>query len=273
MLICRHECQLDDTTDVAEKFPDRKRSLVLDGHRETGWFAQDFTLAEIRTLRARERLSYRSHKHDGQFQVPTFKEFLRVIAKANRRTGRKIGICPELKHPSHHRAHGLPLEERLVKLLQEHSYIDPSSPCIIQSFEIDSLKRLSTMTKLRLLQLFAAKDAIPADVRRIGGSTTYESMMTGKGLSEIAEYAWGIGPSKELVLPRDRKNRLLPATGLIEEAHRARLAVIVYTMRNEPRHLADDYQGNPANEYRRWASLQVDGVFTDFPDTAKAALK
>jgi glycerophosphoryl diester phosphodiesterase len=273
VLICRHECLLTETTDVAEQFPERKRSLVIDGRKVSGWFAQDFTVDEIKMLRTRERLPYRNHKYDGQFQIPTFEEFLTLISAENQKRERPIGICPELKNSSHHRVSGLPLEERLLKLLKQFGYEGADSTCIIQSFEVENLKRLSKLTDLRLLQLLGGTRSIPADVRRAGGAATFGSMMTKTGLSAVASYAWGIGPAKDLILAKDRNNRLLPPTELITDAHAAGLAVVVYTMRNEPRHLAEDYGGDPVKEYRRWASLKVDGLFTDFPDTAVAALK
>lgn len=272
VLICRHEIHLEDTTDVAKKFPTRKRTLIVDGRKVSGWFAQDFTLQEIKTLRTRERLSYRSRKYDGQFQVPTFEEFLTLIAAANRKRETPVGICPELKKSSHHKACGLPLEKPFLKLLRKYGYKGAEVPCIIQSFEVENLKQLSTMTELRLLQLLGGRNSIPADVRRAGGSTTYGSMMAKTGLSTVAEYAWGIGPAKEAILAKGPDNRLLPQSNLITNSHSAGLAVIVYTMRDEERHLAADYDGDPKKEYRRWASLKVDGLFTDFPDTATSAL-
>lgn len=273
VLICRHECHLEATTDVATRFPDRQRTVTIDGRRVSGWFAQEFTLDEIRTLRTRERLSYRSHEYDGQFSIPTFEQFLTLIAAENRKRIRPIGICPELKNSSHHRAIGLPLEERFLELLKQFGYDGSASPCIVQSFEVENLKRLSAKTDLRLLQLLGGTKSVPADVRRAGGALTYGSMMTRQGLSRVAKYAWGIGPAKQLILPRDTKNRLRPPTELITEAHNAGLAVVVYTMRNEPRHLADDYGGDPVKEYRQWASLKVDGLFTDFPETAVRSLR
>ena len=273
VLIGRHDCQLGDTTDVAERFPHRRRSLVIDGRKITDWFAQDFTLAEIRQLRARERLSYRSSRFNGSFRIPTFEEFLLLIRRESIRAGRDVGICPELKHSMHHRANGLPLEEPCVRLLKVYGYTGADSLCILQSFEIAGLQRLSKMTDVKLLQLLGDASSKPADVRGTGGTTTYASMMTSNGLQAIAGYAWGIGPAKDLILGRDQNNRLRRPSSLIRDAQTAGLAVIVYTMRNEPRHLAVDYGGDPAEEYRRWAALNVTGLFTDFPDTAVAALQ
>ena len=273
VLICRHDCQLGSTTDVAEKFPNRRRSLVIDGRKQTDWFAQDFSSAEIRQLKARERLNYRSRRFDGRFGIPTFEEFLILIKRESVKAGREVGICPELKHAEHHRVSGLPLEEPCVRLLQAYGYTQADSPCMIQSFEIAGLRRLSVMTEVRLLQLLGSGNSMPADVKRAAGTTTYASMMTEPGLQVIAEYAWGIGPAKESILGRDQNNRLRRPSSLVMDAQTAGLAVIVYTMRNEPRHLATDYRGEPANEYRRWAALKVTGLFTDFPDTAVAALR
>jgi len=163
-LIARHENELGDTTDVAEKFPARKTERIIDGHRVTGWFAQDFTLAEIRTLRARQPMDCRDKRHDGQHGVPTFDEILGLI-DAHRAKGRIVGVYPETKHPSHHRAAGLPLEDKLVAALQAHDLDRADAPVFIQSFEPSNLRDLAGATKVRLVQLIGPPTADPPVLR------------------------------------------------------------------------------------------------------------
>lgn len=273
VLICRHECEIGETTDVAQKFPARKRKAVFDGKPIEGWFAADFTLAEIKTLRARERLKFRDHQFDGHFEVPTFQEFLELVKARNKTTGRVIGICPELKHPTYHASQNLALEDPALRLLNQYGYDSADSPCLIQSFEITNLKYLAGKSKLRLLQLLGTAKDQPDDVHAAGGKLTYGDMLQPAHLKQIATYAWAIGPTKELILPRDKQNRLGQPTSLVADAHAAGLKVIIYTLRNEPQYLAADYKADPAAEYRHFRDLKIDALFTDFPDTAVAALR
>ena len=261
VLICRHDCEIGSTTDVAAKFPRRRKTITLDGRPQTGFFVQDFTLEEIKTLRARQRSPLRSHKYDGQFAIPTLEELLQLVARQNRERARPLGILPELKHSRHHRALGLPLEEPLLALLGRYGYREAEDPCMIQSFEPESLQPLSQKTSLRLLQLLPKQgrgDAAPFSARQ---------------LREIARYATAIGAHKESILPRSALNRLEKPSELLPQARAAGLQVFVYTFRNEPFALAEDYAGDPAAEVRRFARLGVDGLFTDFPDTAVQALR
>lgn len=271
VLICRHECEIGGTTDVSVKYPDRKKKTVIDGKETEGWFAEDFTLEEIKTLRVKERTDFRDHSKDGLYSVPTFQEMISLVKEKEKEQGRTIGIYPETKHPSYHDSIGLSLEEPLLLVLSQNGMNREGAAVFIQSFEISNLKELHGKTPIRLIQLFDEFDVIPGDVMAEGGKTTYRDMSTPERLKEIAAYAYGIGPWKELILPRGSDNKLLPDTGLLQNAHKYGLKVHIYTMRNENRYLAEEYKGNPIEEYRRWIAMGVDGFFTDFPDTAVRA--
>ena len=256
VLIARHENEIGGTTDVADKFPARKTVKQIDGQSVPGWFTEDFTLAEIKSLRARERLPFRSHEYDGKFLVPTYEEILDLAARKSTETGRPISTYPETKHPTYFRGIGLPLEERLVALLEQHHLTTKSASVFIQSFEPSSLQHLRPLTSVRLMQLLdEGADASPAR------------------LAEIARYADGVGPNKRLVVPAAPDGTLLPPTHLVDDAHAAGLFVHVWTMRSEPVFLSPTYGGNPLKEYEQFKALGVDGMFTDFPDVAARALK
>ena len=270
-LICRHECELGATTDVAQKFPDRKRTCTIDGVEVEGWFPADFTLAEIKTLRARQAFDFRSLEHDGQYEIPTLEEMIQFVQAKSRRVGRPVGIYPETKHPTYHNALGLSLEEPLLAILEKYGYRDRDDLCVIQSFEPTNLRELAGKTRLRLVQLLDEAHKQPGDVIAAGGKSTYGEMMAPAGLRDIAKYAAAIGAWKESVLPRDKDNKLQAMSSLIADAHAAGLQVVVYTFRDEPRFLAEEYRGDPQAELRRWFSLGIDALFTDFPLTAMKA--
>ena len=256
VLVVRHESEIGETTDVADKFPGRRTTKQIDGDAVTGWFTEDFTMAEIRTLGAKERLAFRSHAYDGRFSVPTFDEVALLAASKSRDTGRTISVYPELKHPSYFRGIGLPLEEKLLDRLSAHRLTGASSPVLIQSFEAGSLVRLRPLTQARLVFL-----------------TSSVSDTTPPRLAEIAKWANGLGAEKKLVVPEDRERRTQPPTSLVRDAHAAGLFVHVWTMRNEPNFLSPTYQGDPAAEIGTFVSLGVDGLFTDFPDVAARVIK
>jgi glycerophosphoryl diester phosphodiesterase len=268
VLICRHECELGATTNAPQKFPEKKRKLVIDGVESEGWFAEDFTLAEVKTLRARQAFDFRNHEFDGKYEVPTLEEMIACVQQKAAAAGRKVGIYPETKHPTHHQQIGLALERPLVKILNKYGYRDRDDLCVVQSFEIANLKQLATMTKVHLVQLMEEAHKQPGDVVAAGGTLTYGQMMRPAGLREIAKYATTIGPWKESILPRDKNNHLGQPNALIADAHAAGLAVVPYTFRNEPQFLAVEYAGDPKAEFRRWFEMGVDGLFTDFPGTA-----
>ncbi len=272
VLVARHENEIGQTTDVADRFPDRKRTRTIDGESVTGWFAEDFTLAEVKTLRARERLPFRSHAFDGQFEIPTFDEILAFVRAEERRLGRRIGVYPETKHPSHHEALGLPITDAVLATLERAGYGDRSDPVFIQSFETGNLRRIRPRTRLRLVQLID-ENGQPADFAASGDSRTYRDLLTPDGLRQVATWADGIGPFKGLVQPVGADGALRPATTLVADAHRAGLFVHVWTLRADRTFLPAGYGGDPGAEVRRMVELGVDGFFTDFPDIAVAALR
>ena len=254
VLIARHENEIGSTTDAATRFPDRKRTKTVDGMSVTGWFSEDFTLAEIKTLRARERLDFRNHGWDGQFEVPTFDEVILLAQTLGRELGRPIGLYPETKHPTYFRSIGLPLEDRMLAALERHDWDRADAPVFIQSFETN-LREIRPKTKIKLIQLLEGK--VPTDAE----------------LREIKAYADGIGPNTRLVIPAKADGTLLPPTDLVARAHAMELLVHVWTLRSEPVFLSPSYRGDPGAEYRQFRDLGVDGIFTDFADAAARALK
>ena len=254
VLIARHENEIGSTTDVADRFPDRKRTKSVDGQSLTGWFTEDFTLAEIKTLRARERLSFRSHQYDGQFAIPTFDEVLDLAKQLGEARQRPVGVYPETKHPTYFRELFLPLEEKLLESLQRHKWNDRSAPVFIQSFEQGNLRELRKRTTVRLIQLVSS----PA-------------MIEGDGLKSIAAYADGIGPEKRLLIPVNPDGSLAAPTDLVARAHALNLLVHVWTVRIEKDFLPAAYRGDVDAEFQALRRLGVDGVFTDFPDLAVKA--
>jgi glycerophosphoryl diester phosphodiesterase len=251
VLIARHENEIGGTTDVADRFPDRKRTKTIDGQSLTGWFTEDFTLAEIKTLRARERLAFRSHAYDGQFQIVTFDEVIELAQQLAKSVGRPVGVYPETKHPTYFRSIHLPLEEKLLGSLQKHGWNHREAPVFIQSFEQENLRTLRTQTKVRLIQLVSAA-----------------AMVEGDGLRNIAAYADGIGPEKRLVVPVNADGSLGTPTDLVTRAHAAGLLVHIWTIRVDKEFLPSGYHSNPEAEFEQFRQLGVDGVFTDFPDVA-----
>lgn len=256
VLVARHENEIGATTDVETRFPDRKTTRTIDGQVVTGYFTEDFTLAELQTLRARERLPFRSHEFDGRFAVPTFDEVLALVDERSQATARTIGVYPEIKHPGYFRVIGLPLEGRLLEALTRRGHTARESPVFIQSFEPESLRLLRPQTRLRLIQLLDGN--ADASARR---------------MVEIARYADGVGVNTRLLLPAGPDGRLRSPTTLVADAHRAGLLVHAWTLRSEAVFLAPDYAGDPAKEYVQMADLGVDGIFTDFPDVAVSALR
>jgi glycerophosphoryl diester phosphodiesterase len=254
VLIARHENEIGATTDVADRFPDRNRTKTVDGQAITGWFTEDFTLAEIKSLRARERLPFRSHVYDGQFQVATFDEVIELAQMLGSARGRPVGIYPETKHPSYFRAIGLPLEEKLLGALEKHGWNRREAPVFIQSFEQGNLRDLRKRTTVRLIQLVSSA-----------------TMVEGDGLKSIAAYADGIGAEKQLVVPLNPDGSLGAPTDLVARAHAAGLLVHVWTLRVDQEFLPAGYHGKPEAEFEQFRRLGVDGVFTDFPDVAASS--
>jgi glycerophosphoryl diester phosphodiesterase len=262
VLVARHENEIGGTTDVATRseFAERRTSKVIDGVALTGWFTEDFTLDELRTLRARERLPEvrsGSAAFDGQFGIPTLREIADLTRRESERRRRTIGLYPETKHPTWFRSMGLPLEEPLVATLHGAGYKGADAPVFIQSFEADSLRRLAGMTSLRLVQLLAAG---PHAAERTDA----------RALADVAGYARAIGADKDLIIPRDRAGNLLAPSSLVADAHAAGLLVHAWTFRAEAAFLPTNVPG-PAAEYAAFYATGLDGVFTDQPDLAVAA--
>ncbi len=278
VLVARHENEIGETTDVASRpeFRSRRTTRTIDGRPVTGWFTEDFTLAELRTLRARERLPQLRPQNipfDGQFPVPTLTEVIALAERRSRETGRSIGIYPELKHPTYFRSIGLPMEEALVTVLNRHGLDRRDSAVFVQSFEVGPLERLNRLTEVRLVQLLSDEGG-PFDRAEL----TYRTMATRDGLTAIARYADGVGPAKALIVPRDAAGRSAAATSFVADARAAGLLVHPWTFRVEnfflPAELrrGDDPRssGDMAAEIRMFLDLGVDGFFTDSPAVGAA---
>ncbi len=275
VLVARHENEISETTDVSSKpeFANRKAVKTIDGQTMTGWFTEDFTLAELKTLRAKERLPQlrkANMAYDGQFEIPTFEEILE-LAKA-----RGVGIYPETKHPSYFASISLPHEVPLLALLGKYGHTEKSAPVFIQSFEVGNLQALRNKTKVRLIQLMDEKGS-PAD----RADLTYPQMATPAGLKAIAAYADGIGPNKAHVIPRNVIGNLAGPTSLVTDAHKLGLAVHPWTFRRENYFLPLGAKSgiNPAahgdleTEIRAFLDTGIDGLFSDNPAQAAAVMK
>ena len=292
-LIARHENEISGTTDVARhgEFAARRTSRSIDGHPATGWFTEDFTLAELKTLRARERLPElrpANAQFDGQFSVPTFDEIIEFVAAKARKHGRTIGIYPEIKHSTYFRNIGLPMEDKVLATIRAHRYTAGGAPLFVQSFETANLRYLrqhlsSSSTNVRLIQLLGEPQEQPYDTLAVQSPLTYADMMRPDGLRAIATYADAIGPNKFAVIPRLGNRRLGAPTTLVADAHAQRLLVHPYTFRPENFFLPTDLhaKGGPAMrseagaiaEIRAYLAAGIDGFFTDDPAIGRLALR
>ncbi len=274
VLVARHENEISGTTDVADRpgFADRRTAKVVDGVSLTGWFTEDFTLAELKRLRAKERIpDIRPNNtiYDGRFPIPTFQEVIDLAARY------RVGIYPETKHPTYFDSIGLSLEEPLVAALRANGLDRPDSEVFIQSFETTNLRQLNRVIDVPLVQLIGGSGA-PYDLVAAGSALTYDDLVTRTGLRRIAGYADGIGPDKNRIVPRDSDGFLLEPTRLVNQAHRVGLLVHPYTFRAENTFLPADFRigtdperyGDIAAEYELFFSLGVDGLFADQPDIA-----
>lgn len=277
VLVARHENEISGTTDVADhpEFEDRRTTKTIDGNQVTGWFTEDFTLAELKTLRAKERLPQvrpGNTTYDGLYEVPTLEEVLDLVDELEAETGRTIGVAPEIKHATYFDSIGLSMEEPLVETLDEHGLDKRRSAVAIQSFEVSNLKELDGLTDAPLVQLLDAAGG-PFDLKAQG--VTYASMLTKKGIKQIAKYADWVSPNKNWILPRD------PATGATGEpsavvslAHQAGLPVVIWTLRAENQFMATNFRigtdpnayGDLAAEIGAFLDAGVDAFFTDHPD-------
>jgi len=268
VLVARHENEISGTTDVDQRpeFAARLTTKMIDGEEITGWFTEDFTLAELRTLRARERLPEirpQNTRYDGLYQVPTLEEIIQLVRAKEAETGRVIGLYPEIKHPGYFASIGHDLAAMLVEQLAEAGYESADAPVFIQSFEVAPLRRLGDMTDLRLVQLISAEGG-PAD----DPSLSYADMVTPEGLGMIAAYADGIGVDLRLLLGADGRS-----TGLVEAANERGLVVHGWTLRKENAFLPEmarsdapsHVTGFPAMVADAMRHAGLDGVFTDDP--------
>jgi len=281
VLVARHENEIGATTDVAEhpRFAARRTTKVIDGMALTGWFTEDFTLAELKTLRAKERIPQlrpANTAYDGRFQVPTFAEVLRLRQRLSKELGREIGVYPETKHPSYFRSLGLALEPPLVRALTRHGLNHRRAPVFVQSFETGNLRALDSHLRVPLVQLLDAPGRTP-----VGDARTYGELATPAGLASITEYADGVGPSKDYIVPRNPDGSSAAPTSFVENAHAAGLLVHPYTFRRENAFLPLELRssadaagiGDLETEIRQFLELGINGFFTDNPDTGVQAVK
>ncbi len=283
-LVARHENEISGTTDVASRpeFAALRTMKVIDGVALTGWFTEDFTLAQLKTLRAVERIPLLrpgNAAYDGQFEVPTLQEVIDLVRFESRRTKRTIGIYPETKHPTYFDSVGLSLEEPLVRTLRRNGLAGRHAPVFVQSFETTNLRELSRMIQVPLVQLLGQPMQVPYDLVAAGMPRTYSQLATPAGLAEIATYADGVGPEKSYVIPRNPDGSLGEPTSFVDDAHEADLLVHAYTFRAENFFLPTDYRigtdltafGDYAGEVTAYLEAGLDGLFADHPDLAVAA--
>ncbi len=295
VLIARHENEIGGTTDVASRpqFAARRTRRSIDGTEIEGWFTEDFTLAELKTLRARERIPDvrpANARFDGHFEVPTLEEILALVQGVERARAQRalqlglpapprIGIYPETKHPSHFAARGLAMEAPLVATLGRFGYAGAAAPVWLQSFEVGNLRELARMTELPRVQLIEEGGA-PFDFVLARDARTYADLIRPPGLAQIARYAHAIGPSKALIIPRDADEALTRPTTLVADAHAAGLKVHPWTFRAENRFLPRQFRrgtapqehGDLQGEILRFLDAGIDGFFTDQPDVGVAAV-
>jgi glycerophosphoryl diester phosphodiesterase len=285
VLVVRHENEISGTTDVANKpaFADRRTTKVVDGISLTGWFTEDFTLGELRTLRAKERLPQirpDNTAYDGRYQIPTLSEVLDLARHSRTCSGKPVGVAPETKHPTYFAGIGLALEEPLVAELDAAGLNRPLSRVVIQSFEVGTLRRLNKITDVALVQLIDCSGA-PWDLKAGGDPRTYADLVTPDGLRGIAQYADEVGVCKDVMIPRDAAGFLTKPTAVTADAHAAGLEVVGWTFRRENSFLPADYRvgtdpagiGDLAGEIDTFLDAGMDSFFTDNPDIGDQVVK
>lgn len=277
-LIARHENQLSVTTNVDQhpEFADRRRTQIINGRLVSGWFSEDFTLAEIKTLRSKEAIPLvriGNVRMNEAFQVPTLQEIIDLIKVLEISENRTIGIYPEIKYGTHFQQIGLAMEELVVDVLHKNGYVGRSAPAFIQSFEVTNLKIFKEITDIRLIQLYGARSSSPYDQVLLGSNITFGYMATPEGLADVATYASGVGPEKSYIIPRNLLNNLDTPTSFVKDAHAVGLEVHPYTFRAENIYLPREYQmndinglGNLAQEIKAFIDTGIDGLFIDHPD-------
>ncbi|MFE9794338.1 glycerophosphodiester phosphodiesterase [Streptomyces goshikiensis] len=283
-LVCRHENEIGGTTDVADHpaFASRRTTKSVDGVSVTGWFTEDFTLAELKTLRAKERIPavrQRNTLYDGRWAVPTFEEVLRWAEREGKRRGKRVWLHVETKHPTYFRSLGLALEEPLARLLRRYGRDGRGAAVFLQSFEPSSIQRLSRLVSAPRVVLLSAANTRPWDFEVAKDPRTVADLVKPEGLKWIASFAQGIGPTLDLIVPRDADGRLGTPTTLVEDAHARSLVLHPYTARNENSFLPAEYRkgtdpaayGDAFGAFQRYFELGIDGIFTDNPDTGLLA--
>ncbi|MFC5246899.1 glycerophosphodiester phosphodiesterase [Streptomyces nigrescens] len=283
-LVCRHENDITATTDVSAhpEFAERKTTKTVDGAKLTGWFTEDFTLAELKTLRAKERIpGTRQHNtvYDGVWEVPTFEEVLRWAEREGRERGRRVWLHIETKHPTYFRKLGLGLEGRVAKALRAHGRHRRNSPNFLQSFEPSSIQRLGKLVDCPKVVLLSTLDSRPWDFVEAGDPRTVADLVTPEGLKWLAGFAQGIGPDLTVIIPRDKDGKLGEPTSVVKDAHAAGLVLHPYTVRNENTFLPADYRrgtdpdayGDALGVFKAYLGTGIDGLFSDNPDTALLA--
>ncbi|GGV82366.1 glycerophosphoryl diester phosphodiesterase [Streptomyces gelaticus] len=283
-LVCRHENDITATTDVSAhpEFASRRTTKKVDGVLLTGWFTEDFTLAELKTLRAKERIPGTRQKntlYDGRWEIPTFEEVLRWADREGRRRSKPVWLYVETKHPTYFRGLGLGLEEPLAKLLRRYNRNRQHSPLILQSFEPSSIQRLARLVATPRVVLLSGAASRPWDFVTSGDPRTVADLVKPEGLKWMASFAQGIGPTLDLVIPKDASGRLTAPTTLVEDAHAQGLVLHPYTMRNENTFLPADFRrgtdpnayGDAFGAFQAYFATGIDGVFSDNPDTALLA--
>ncbi|MFH9225791.1 glycerophosphodiester phosphodiesterase [Streptomyces lydicus] len=283
-LVCRHENDITATTDVSAhpEFADRKTTKTVDGVQLTGWFTEDFTLAELKTLRAKERIpGTRQHNtlYDGRWQVPTFEEVLQWAEREGRKRGRRVWLHIETKHPTYFRKLGLGLEERVAEALRAHGRHRRNSPNFLQSFEPSSIQRLGKLVDCPKVVLLGTLKDRPWDFVASGDPRTVADLVKPEGLRWIAGFAEGIGPDLTVIIPRDKDNKLGTPTSVVKDAHAAGLVLHPYTVRNENTFLPADFRkgtdpnayGDSLGVFKAYLATGIDGLFSDNCDTALLA--
>lgn len=273
ILVARHENEISETTDAAEKFPARKKTKTIDGQEITGWFTEDFTLKELKTLRAKERLEFRDQSYNGKFEVPTFDEILVFLKSESKKHKRVIGVYPEAKHPSYFASIGLPMENAVVEALKKHDLNHDKAAVYIQAFELDILKKLKALTPVNLVFLYGSPKESPYDFVLAKDKRTFADLTKPLALKELSKTIHGIGPHKSYIIPTNSFGERLKPTTLVADAHAAGLVVHPYTFRKEEIFLPATYKGDAHAEYLEFFQQGVDGVFSDFTDQAVHAKK